>query len=93
MMEFMAECFATSAQEVVEEARTLFEKSKKLSPEARMKQLLKFAKSQLSFLMKDVVKLLPDTPRRTLERDVEILVTGKKLKMSGEKKGRRYWTA
>ncbi|OQW47946.1 MAG: hypothetical protein A4S09_14205 [Proteobacteria bacterium SG_bin7] len=90
MMEFMAECFAASAKEVVEEARTLFEKSKKLSPETRMKKILNFAKSQPSFQMKDIVELLSDTPRRTLERDVETLVAEKKLKMSGEKKGRRY---
>jgi Fic family protein len=90
MTEFMAECFAISAQEVAEEARALFEKSKKLSPEARMKQILKFAKSQSSFQMKDVVELLPDIPRRTLERDIETLVAGKKLKMTGQKKGRRY---
>ncbi len=91
MMEFMAECFATSAQEVAAEARSLFEKSKKLSPESRMKQILKFAKSKSSFQMKDIVELLPDTPRRTLERDMETLINEKKLKMAGEKKGRRYF--
>lgn len=90
MMEFMAECFAISAKEVAEEARTLFENSKKLSPETRAKQILKFAKSQESFQMKDIVHLLADTPRRTLERDIEDLVKNRKLIMKGEKKGRRY---
>lgn len=90
MMEFMAECFATAAKEVAEEARQLFEKSKKLSPESRAKQIMKFAKSQSGFQMKDIVTLLPDTPRRTLERDVEYLVNEKKLKTTGEKKGRKY---
>lgn len=90
MMEFMAECFATSAKEVVEEARTLFENSKKLSPEKRAKQILQFAKSQENFQMKDIIELLPDTPRRTLERDIEDLVKNRKLKLKGEKKGRRY---
>ncbi|MBC7457644.1 MAG: Fic family protein [Bdellovibrionaceae bacterium] len=90
MTEFMAEYFATAAKEVVEGARSLFEKSKKVSPEQRLKQILKFAKSQPSFQMKDIVELLPDTARRTLERDVESLVNGKKIKMTGEKKGRRY---
>jgi Fic family protein len=90
MMEFMAECFATAAKEVVEEARTLFEKTKKLSPEARAMQILKFAKSQENFQMKDIVNLLPKIPRRTLERDIENLVNDKKLKLKGEKKGRRY---
>jgi Fic family protein len=90
MVEFMAECFATSAHEVAAEARTLFEKSKKLSPETREKQILRFAKSRPAFQMKDIVELLPDTPRRTLERDVESLATRKKIKMSGQKKGRRY---
>lgn len=90
MMEFMAECFATAAKEVADEARQLFEKSKKLSPETRAKQIMKFAKSQPGFQMKDIVGLLADTPRRTLERDVESLVKSKKLKMIGEKKGRKY---
>lgn len=90
MMEFMAECFAVSAKEVSEEAKLLFENSKKLSPQTRAKQILKFAKTQGYFQMKDIVALMPDTPRRTLERDVESLVTEKKLKMTGEKKGRRY---
>ena len=90
MMEFMATCFATAAKEVAEEASSLFEKSKKLSPEVRAKRILKFAKSQTSFQMKDIVELIPDTPRRTLERDVETLVTSKQLKMTGEKKGRKY---
>jgi Fic family protein len=90
MMEFMAECFATAAKEVAEEARLLFEKSKKLSPETRVKQILKFAKAQTAFQMKDIVDLLPDTPRRTLERDIKSLVNEKKLTITGEKKGRRY---
>lgn len=90
MMEFMAECFATAAKEVVEEARELFEKSKKLSPQTRAKQIMKFARSQVSFQMKDIVELLPDVPRRTLERDIENLVSEKKLSLKGEKKGRRY---
>jgi Fic family protein len=93
MTEFMAECFATAAKEVAEEARSLFEKSKKISPELRLKQILKFAKTTESFQMKDIVTLLPDTPRRTLERDIESLVTNKKLKIIGEKKGRRYFLA
>lgn len=90
MMEFMAECFAISAKEVAEEARLLFENSKKLSPESRAKRILKFAKTQDNFQMKDIVNLLSEIPRRTLERDLEYLVIEKKLKMSGEKKGRRY---
>lgn len=90
MMEFMAACFATAAKEVAEEAQSLFEKSKKINPEARAKQILKFAKTQDHFQMKDIIELLSDTPRRTLERDIEDLVKKKKLKISGEKKGRRY---
>lgn len=90
MMEFMAECFATAAKEVAEEARTLFEKSKKLSPEVREKMILKFAKAHENFQMKDLIEFMSDTPRRTLERDVENLAQAKKLKIIGEKKGRRY---
>jgi hypothetical protein len=41
--------------------------------------ILNFAKSQDHFQMKDVVILLPEILRRTLERDVESLVKRKKL--------------
>ncbi len=90
MLEFMIECFATATKEVVQEAHQLFEKPKKLSPETRAKKIMKFAESQSGFQMKNIVALLPETPRRTLERDIENLVKEKKLKMSGEKKGRKY---
>ena len=90
MMEFMASCFATAAQEVAEEARKLFEDAKKLNPKARYRQILKFAKSHELFQIKDIVELMPNVPRRTLERDLETLVREKFLKTSGEKKGRCY---
>ena len=90
MTEFMADCFAVAAKEVVEEAQALFEKSKKLSPDARSKKILKFAATKPQFQIKDIVGLLPDTPRRTLERDLKLLVDQKKLKWRGEKKGRKY---
>jgi Fic family protein len=90
MTEFMAECFATAAKEVVVEARTLFEESKKLSPASRRKEILSLATKLESFQMKDLIEALPSVPRRTLERDVEGLVTAGTLKAIGEKKGRRY---
>jgi Fic family protein len=90
MLEFMGECFATAAKEVVAEAQKLFESSKKVRPEARKAEILAFAKGQTSFQMLDLTARFPDIPRRTLERDVQELVETKKLKATGEKKGRRY---
>ena len=91
MMEFMVACFATAAQEVVAEAKKLFESSKKLTPEHRRKQILKFAAKNSPFKMNDLIKLLPDVPKRTLERDINEMVKAKDIKSSGEKRGRKYF--
>jgi Fic family protein len=90
MVEFMAECFATAAKEVVEEARSIHDAAKKMRPEARKKKVIDFALKYSPFQMKDLVEFLPDIPRRTLERDVDELVESGHLVAEGEKKGRTY---
>jgi hypothetical protein len=40
--------------------------------------------------MQDVVKWLPETPRRTLERDIANLVKKRSLKARGKLKARIY---
>ncbi len=90
MVEFMAECFATAAKEVVEEARSIRDAAKKMRPEVRKKKVIDFALKYSPFQMKDLVEFLPHISRRTLERDVEELVESGHLVAEGEKKGRTY---
>jgi len=93
IMEFLAECFASSAEEVVEEGRKLLRDSAGKTPEARHRKILAHAKRREQFSMQDVVDWLPDIPRRTLERDVAALVKKRALKAKGERKSRTYFLA
>ena len=90
LLEFLAECFAVAAQEVVAEGKSLIRKKVELRPKGRHEKILGFAKKQKGFSMRDIVSLMPDVPRRTLERDLAILVDEKHLSASGEKKARTY---
>jgi predicted HTH transcriptional regulator len=90
ILEFLAECFAVSAEAVVEEGRKLLRESAGKTPEARQSKILAHAKKAEEFSMQDVVGWLPDIPRRTLERDVASLVKNRALKARGELKARRY---
>lgn len=90
ILEFLAECFAVSAEAVVEEGRKLLRESAGKTPEARQRKILAHAKKLEEFSMQDVVGWLPEVPRRTLERDVAGLVKKRALKASGELKARVY---
>lgn len=90
ILEFLAECFAVSAEEVVEEGRKLLRESAGKTPEARHRKILAHAKKQEGFSMQDIVRWMPDVPRRTLERDVASLVKKRALKAKGELKARIY---
>ncbi len=93
ILEFLAECFAISAEEVVEEGRKLLRESAGKTPEARHRKILAYAKKQDEFSIQDVVKWMPDVPRRTVERDVATLVKKRALKTKGESKARVYSVA
>jgi Fic family protein len=90
ILEFLAECFAISAEEVIEEGRKLLRKSAGKTPQARYQKILTHARKVHEFSMQDVIKWLPETPRRTLERDIANLVKKRSLKAKGELKGRIY---
>lgn len=90
ILEFLAECFAVSAESVVEEGRKLLRESAGKTPDARQRKILVHAKRAENFCMQDVVDWLPDIPRRTLERDVAGLVKKRALKASGQLKARIY---
>jgi Fic family protein len=90
ILEFLAECFAISAEEVILEGKNLLKKSSSRKPEVRHQKILKFAKGKTEFSMQDVVGLLPDIPRRTLERDLSLLTKKEVLKATGDNKARVY---
>ncbi len=90
ILEFLAECFAVSAEAVVEEGRKLLRESAGKTPEARQRKILAHARKVDEFSMQDVVNWLPEIPRRTLERDVAGLVKKRALKAKGKLKARIY---
>jgi hypothetical protein len=59
-------------------------------PNARTEKILNVSKQKKEFTIQDVIKILPDVPRRTLERDLEFFVKQKILKTKGDKKARTY---
>jgi Fic family protein len=90
ILEFLAECFAVAAEEVVDDGRRLLRASAGRTPAARHQKILAHAKKCDEFSMQDVVRWLPNVPRRTLERDLASLVASGELKAKGERKGRVY---
>jgi hypothetical protein len=66
MLEFLAECFATSAQEVVQEGKTLLRSSVSNKPEGRQKKILAFARKKTEFSIQQILGELPDVTRRTI---------------------------
>lgn len=90
IIEYLAEAFATAAEEVVKESKSLVKKSLERKPEARHAKIMSLCRQKKEFSMSDVVEILEEVPRRTLERDLETLVSKKMLKAVGEKKARIY---
>lgn len=70
ILEFLAECFAVSAEEVVEEGRKLLRESAGKTPEVRHRKILAHVKKQDEFSIQDALAWMPDIPRRTVERDL-----------------------
>lgn len=90
IVEYLAECFAVSAEQVIQESKKLVKKSLDKKPEARRQKILTFAKQKKEFKTQDVLKVFPDVPQRTIERDIQGLVKEKKLKALGKNKNRSY---
>ncbi len=90
IIEYLAECFAVSAEQVIESSKKLVKKSLDRKPKARKEKILSLSKQKKQFSIQDVLKILPDVPRRTVERDLENLVNEKKIKAKGDKRARVY---
>jgi predicted HTH transcriptional regulator len=90
IVEYLAECFAISAENVVKDSKKLVRQRLDRKPEARREKIMSFSSRKKEFGIQDVLALLEGIPRRTVERDLEILVSNKKLKAKGEKRARVY---
>jgi Fic family protein len=91
IIEYLAECFAVSAEQVIKDGKKLLKKSIDRKPEARREKIISFSKQKKEFTLQDVLSLLPDVPRRTIQRDLETLVGEKKIKARGDRKARIYY--
>lgn len=90
ILEFLAECFALSAQDVVKEGKALLKEKTARKPNSRKDKILKYARGNSSFTAGDIVSFMSDIPRRTIERDLALLVKEKLLVATGENKARVY---
>jgi len=90
ILEYLAECFAISAEKVIEDSKKMVKQSLDRKPEARREKIMSLSKQRKEFGINDVSKILPDVPERTLRRDLESLIKEKKLKSKGSKKTRLY---
>lgn len=90
ILEFLAECFAISAEEIAKEGKALLRKSAEKKPNIRHQKILGIARSGEPFSIQQVIAEMPDVPRRTLERDLEKLTKSKALKATGSNKARLY---
>jgi len=90
VLEFLAECFAISAEQIAAEGKHLLKNSAQRKPDARKLKILSMAKKLRTFTIQNVLELFPSVPRRTLERDLENLVLNKKIKAKGDNKARTY---
>jgi Fic family protein len=89
ILEFLAKCFAQSAEQITREAKDIVRKTDQ-SPKARKASIIKLLKKKKEIKISDVVELLSEVPRRTLERDLEKLCKDEKIKAVGEKRARVY---
>ena len=90
IIEYLAECFAISAEQAIHDSKKMVKKSLDRKPDARRQKILSFAKQKKEFNTQDVLKVFPDVPQRTIERDIKNLVNQKKLKALGSNKNRSY---
>ncbi len=91
IVEYLAECFAISAENVIQESKVLVKQSLDRKPEARREKIIALSRQKKEFGIQDVLVMLPEVSTRTLRRDLDSLVTEKKLKIKGANKNRTYF--
>jgi Fic family protein len=91
ILEYLAECFAVSAEKVIEDSKKLVKNSLDRKPKARREKIISLSRQKKEFGIQDVLKILQNVPERTVRRDLESLIDEKKLKSRGSKKTRVYF--
>lgn len=90
ILEFLAECFATSAHNVVLESKSIIKEASDKTPKIRRQKIINYAKKHNLFSISGIIPLFPCITSKTISRDLEHLVSENILKAIGEKKGRKY---
>lgn len=62
ILEYLAECFAISAENVIQDSKKLVKKSLDRKPEARREKIVALSRQKKEFGIQDVIKVLPDVP-------------------------------
>lgn len=57
---------------VIADGKKLVKESVDRKPEARREKIISFSKQKKEFTLQDILNLLPDVPRRTVQRDLEV---------------------
>jgi Fic family protein len=89
-IEFIAECFVIAAKDVVKEARQILKGLSGKTPKARQEKIIKFIKAHPSVSAAEIAGHFPDVPKRTIERDLAVLVKSKVVKGTGSTRARKY---
>ncbi|MGE3610737.1 MAG: Fic family protein [Bacteriovoracaceae bacterium] len=89
-LEFLAECFADAAKDVVKEARQILKGLAGKTPKARQDKIKKFIKSHPGSSSGEIANHFADVPKRTVERDLAELVKSKSIKATGSTRSRKY---
>lgn len=76
--------------EFLAEGKVLLRKKADTHPKMRHEKIIAYAKKQKTFSIREILVVLGNVPRRTVERDLADLVKAKRLAAIGEKKARVY---
>jgi Fic family protein len=89
-LEFLAECFAEAAKDVVKEARQILKGLAGKTPKARQDKIKKFVKAHPGSSSSEIANHFADVPKRTIERDIAELIKSKAIKATGSTRSRKY---
>lgn len=92
ILDFLSETFSSAANSSLSRVKQLTKNLRNESPDLRRKRVFQIAESLRSFSIGDILPKLESVPRRTLERDLQMLCESGKLKAMGVNKMRRYQT-
>jgi Fic family protein len=90
-LEYLAECFVNSSKEVVNESKKILREQASKSPEARNNKIIKFLMKNGPSSTTEIVNYFKFVPKRTIERDLHLLLKKKIIKAQGSTRSRKYF--